>query len=928
MRRKNIVYYVTRQYMKQNKKRTATTFFGIAFMVLLMTCVFVGKDTGLGYLEQAASLKEGKWHVAFYDIGKEKQEEIRELPYVKETAASEYLGNTVFEQSGNAERPYLNVKGYTGNCFDWMNIELVSGRLPERGDEIVISKKALEDGADIAVGDVIEADFFRRSITGTDEEALETVFPFAGIVLKHGETKEVPEDFPYYGENTSFRENKEYTGNKGSYRITGIIETPGYEQDSAAGYTAIALLTKERAESLESCNLSVMLDLEKLPGDYGIMLREIAGNDAIDFNNYLLAFSASSSESTINTIIRFMTALFTGLIMVCSVLLIYNVFHMSFQERSRYLGMLCSVGATGRQKRDSIYFEAVYLLIFALPAGMLGGMGAILLAMQFLRPVLGEFMGLEEIVKNCPVQIRISAENILLTAAVSIVTVLLAAWLPARKIGRIGPIECIRGNTEKRQRKYVMKPSALKRWGAEGMLAGATLTRRGKKARAMVTASAAFMVILVVTAFGSSAVHKIMQEKTGGDLIFSVSEDQYDYTLYGNAYTPVYEQVVEEIQADEGVEKAVLWGDGIFAGSVPREVYGKEFWESLKDIYELNYRKELSEEEFRDKYPSETENVDVLEVDAGTLEKLAKAAGVDVEKLNDSGHPSALVVKEGAISTDNHTIWGMEPERYRYYHIENLTDYPVGEKLPLSFYNEGKDEMVDYLVEIAGFVKPERIQKYISFGQGGELWVIISHEIAEEIRAAADGSEDNSVIHPFLMIKMNGKQTDIIDRLTSLCDNEDMDMMLGKNAQAVTFARALVRIADTLLGCFVALSSVICLLNLFNSVKGWISGRGQELAILRSAGMTESQMKKMALLECLGIFAEAAALAAVCCGVLIFGLRKGIELIVGRMVIPLPAAGFVAAALLAAGALAGIALYSLKTECRKDMFESIRSENI
>ena len=55
--RRNIVYYVTRQYMKRNKKRTAVTFLGIMLMVLLMTCIFVGKDTGIGYLEQASYLR-------------------------------------------------------------------------------------------------------------------------------------------------------------------------------------------------------------------------------------------------------------------------------------------------------------------------------------------------------------------------------------------------------------------------------------------------------------------------------------------------------------------------------------------------------------------------------------------------------------------------------------------------------------------------------------------------------------------------------------------------------------------------------------------------------------------------------------------------------------------------------------------------------
>ena len=48
--RKNVVFYVTRQYMKQNKGRTFVTFIGIVFMVILMTGVFIGKDTGIGYL--------------------------------------------------------------------------------------------------------------------------------------------------------------------------------------------------------------------------------------------------------------------------------------------------------------------------------------------------------------------------------------------------------------------------------------------------------------------------------------------------------------------------------------------------------------------------------------------------------------------------------------------------------------------------------------------------------------------------------------------------------------------------------------------------------------------------------------------------------------------------------------------------------------
>ena len=54
--RENVVFYVTRQYMKKNRKRTLTAFFGIFFMVMLMTCVFVGKETAFDFLERMAVL--------------------------------------------------------------------------------------------------------------------------------------------------------------------------------------------------------------------------------------------------------------------------------------------------------------------------------------------------------------------------------------------------------------------------------------------------------------------------------------------------------------------------------------------------------------------------------------------------------------------------------------------------------------------------------------------------------------------------------------------------------------------------------------------------------------------------------------------------------------------------------------------------------
>lgn len=355
--RGNVVFYVTRQYMKKNRKRTLTAFFGIFFMVMLMTCVFVGKETAFDFLERMAVLDQGKWHVSMYDLQPEEAKEVQEISWVQETARSETLGMADFPESGNESRPYLNIKAYETPEFDWMNIQLKEGRLPENDRELVVSSDALTDGASLKVGDQVEAKFFNRTITAKD---VSVIFPFYSLTVEKGETVSVPESFSYYGENDSFTENKVYTGETALYTIVGIMDTPFFEDSYSAGYTGLTLLETPKEETV---NLVLRLDLDAVPENFYEELRDIAGEREIDFNDRALIFSGNSSNSTFNLMVKGAEIFFTVLIMAASLVLIANVFQLSFRERSLYLGMLSSVGATGRQKRSSVYYEAGSLLI-------------------------------------------------------------------------------------------------------------------------------------------------------------------------------------------------------------------------------------------------------------------------------------------------------------------------------------------------------------------------------------------------------------------------------------------------------------------------------------------------------------------------------------------------------------------------------------
>ena len=146
----NIVFKVTKKYMKLNRRRTAIAFAGITLMVVMMTCVFVGKETVMKYIDRVASLDKGSWHMIAYDVDAESAKTIASRKYVEQAGLSEQLYCIDFPQTGEPDLvPFLNIKAYSADSFGMTNITMVEGRYPENSGEIIISDYALEKGADI-----------------------------------------------------------------------------------------------------------------------------------------------------------------------------------------------------------------------------------------------------------------------------------------------------------------------------------------------------------------------------------------------------------------------------------------------------------------------------------------------------------------------------------------------------------------------------------------------------------------------------------------------------------------------------------------------------------------------------------------------------------------------------------------------------------
>ena len=644
-RKINIVHYVTRQYMQINKKRTFTTFIGIMFMVMLMTCVFVGKDTAVKYLQSMAAAKQGSWHAIIYDVNKEKRNQVERLEGVDRAAASVDFGMAEFDRSNNEERPYLNFKAYEKDCFNWYNIMVTSGRLPQNKNEIIVSKACIDDGSNLKIGDTVEAEFFERTITGVQKDSNVTVFPYYGFEIKKGETLAPPQDFMYVENNEDLQENKEYTGKKETYTVVGFMKTPFFESENGAAYTAITYLDNETAKTVENINISLtfVFDMKNDAMSNLEELMDIVGDARLEYNDYVLMFSGDSSDSTFYLLVNIMTVFFVALIMLASIILIYNVFNLSFRERCRYLGMLSSVGATARQKRSNIYYEAFYLLVPALFAGILLGFVIIKAGMSMLKPFIAQFLSLLNLDEPAAVTLCINVKAILLIVIVSVVTVLISSFLPARKIGKIGAVESIRGNENQKNKIYRIQKRNIKWFGAEGLLAGAGLKRQGRKKKSISLSIIIFMVILLVTAFGSGAIHKVADNKTKNyNLSHKLKEnqgclsflpDQSDLTKeeYLNKRRG-YDTLKEELRNNPNVLNMQEISESMFVGSVDSGVLSGEYWDAYYDVikqyYDNNYTKKEFEKEYKAAY---NHAINVIAMDNKTLSDIADKTGADYE---------------------------------------------------------------------------------------------------------------------------------------------------------------------------------------------------------------------------------------------------------------------------------------------------------
>ncbi len=954
MRNTKIVHQVTLKHMKMNMKRTLISVIGIALMVMLLTTVLVGKDTAYRYFVDIASAKKGAYHYAVYNLDKEKLEKLKDLDEVTEIAITEDLKYSDFEQSAKPEKPFINVRRYSADAFKWTNIKLVDGRFPQNGNEIVISDQAIKDGSTVKIGDTISTSTFRRYFKNNNTSgAFGIQYPVFKVPA--GETVEAPYNMYYFVPGTEFgdefyktgEEIHKDTGFSQDFTVVGIIEVPVFEEPICAWYSAISFVDETTIQS-DTFNALLMTDTKKTDSQFMYKIRSIVGDDNYEINDTLLAFSGSSSMDSINFIVLGAQAFFVVLIALISVMLIYNIFALSYDERAKYLGMLSSVGATGKQKRSSVYFEAFIMLLPALPIGFALGLGTVKIAANTAGPMAEKLFSFDGTgVLNLKPVLAVSPASVIAVILLSIITVFISALIPARKISKVGPIESIRGTKKsgKSRNKAKGNPDRLIGRSAAGMLSSRFFKNDKSKSLGIIRAVAIFFLVTVAVYFGTSLVMMMVDYKMGSNgLSITYGDDRnYSMVVIDTGDQMERDELIDMIKNSEGTSDVTVIRFDSWSIRLPSELLSDEYWNADYEIESMFYEPgELS----KDEYIKELKSIDfgktylsVIAFEDEVFNKMAKE--VNAVSYGDGEIP-CILIKNAYFSTDQ--IISKRPRDYKYIEVKDPYAFNDGEVIPLYSNAHSRADAEEYGLEWDKLPHPEidldgapvnfkvikkvntdEISDYMEGTAGSGLNIIVPMSVAEyidkinvqEMETGIRFNCDNQATVNMLL--------DLSDQLNKLGGNLALNQAGSSGAE---FREIIAYLIRTVLIVFTAISSAICLLNVYSSISGLMVSRKKQFAVLKSMGSTFSQLLNTEIRESIRMLIAAIVIAFPITGIICWLLAKTFIGQFGYFTVSFPwlqSAGlivFIAAAVLL------MTFICLRRENKIDIIEEIKRESV
>ena len=771
----SILNRLTIKNLRLNKKRTIVTIIGIILSTALMVGIGLLFSSFQDLMIRDTIGYSGKYEANYSDVDLDKLNNIKDkgFTYFYEKP----IGFSKIESS-NEYKPYMYITSVNKEYFN--ELKLVDGSFPKNENEVVISNHVITNGGlNYKVGDIVTFTYGSRNIDGD-------------ITLANSELVD-----------------GEFLTNEGThtYKIVGIVDRSNFESYSASGYTAF---TVDVNSDNGNVNLYVMFNKnKKIIKQSEELAKELNYNGDINYNSTLLALYGESTYGNVMSSIGGMMIIMLSLVSIGCIIVIYNSFAISVMERKREFGLLSSIGATKKQIKKSVFYEALVVGVIGIILGILGayiGIGCVILIINNLISDMLEYK--LHLVTN-PLFIIIPVIFMIIVIGVS-------AFIPSRRASKVSPIEAIRQNDDIKINKKKIRTSklVLKLFGIEGEIALKNIKRNKKKYR--VTIVSLFISIVLFISFSSYMNYTL---NTASSVMGEVPYD-YQISYFGGDPNNDKEALdkINEIVKSSDVKEYVSYSVSNLS-IIGNYTYSDEYLDFYKSAYGENGIKALNNLKYQ--------YISIYILDDNSYNKYKKLIGLDKDSV-------ILLNKFKGVSYGNN-------KRVNY-NIPVINNGNINIKI-CNFDNDEDVDTTKYCNNNIDniFVTNKSFDLIEEFSYMDDFKLIVNKKLYDSI------SDSSTHYTQFNIISDN---TNNIDKLT-----KDLDKYSNVNytniKEAMKQTNNLILVVKILMYGFISLVTLIGVTSVFNTISTSMALRKREFAVLRSIGLTNRGFNKILFFESL-----------------------------------------------------------------------------
>ena len=581
------------------------------------------------------------------------------------------------------------------------------------------------------------------------------------------------------------------------------------------------VVVNEKGAQIPGTVIDIYFDSMGSVLDNTLRIAETLGVSAekVIYNHELLAmYMIRDPQDTAPRLLFPMFILIAGVASFSLIIVIHNSFAVSMNARIHQFGIFSSIGATPKQIRSCLLQEAAALCILPILIGNLFGILISMGLMHMANDLLGsDVAGRHEAVFGYHPLVLVA------TLLLTVVTIWISAWMPARKLSRLTPLEAIKNTGELQLKRKKKSPLLTCLFGLEGELAGGALKAQKRALRtaslSLIFSFLAFTIMQSFFALSGISTRETYFERYQGVWDIMVTVKDTDVDSFSEA---------QKLQEISGIRSVIVYQKAM----AKRIIAEDEISEDMKSFGGFAVA--------GDNYARKTEggwlvNVPIVILDDTSFLAYCEQVGI-TPRL------------DGAV------IWNQirDVTNPDFRHPQYMP-YVKGENAVSILRQYGREEMTAEIPVLSYTEKVPVLREEYATLDYYELVHFIPVSLWKEIKEQIGGSEEDTYIC------MLGRENVTLEELDAL--QGQVESLIAGNykvesenrIQEVEANDKQIQGMMTIFGGFCVLLAIIGIGNVFSNTLGFVRQRKREFARYMSIGMTQGEIKKMFCVEALTI---------------------------------------------------------------------------